>query len=187
MHSNTTELTKESFEDFKQRLHDLRRGNRVDDHCTSSAIVQVRQDKKVYGFDPDYGDNKVIIIPEDDHATYDTPMEWFADLDEEAKEAINAQLAEDEEPPFPELTEFNQWDFAADYEGVSITCWQYQTEVINTHLTMESAEKFIKNQRHNYPNAYTYVDSQWRVPEYNVIIDAILDGKIGFINPEEKP
>lgn len=187
MHSNTTPLTQEMFEDFKQRLHDLRRGNLVDKHCTSFAIVQVRQDERVYGFDPDYGDNKVIICPEDDHAVYNTPLEWFESLDEDAKQEVNEALAEDEFESFTELTESQQWDFVSDFDGLDITCWKYETKVINTHLTMESAKEFIENQRHNYPNAYTYVDSQWRVPEYNVIIDAILDGKIGFINPEEKP
>jgi hypothetical protein len=181
----SNEITQEFFEDFKSRLHNLRRGELVHQHITADAYVQVRRTVRVYGFTSDFSDNPVIVDTLN-HDSFDTPDEWYESLEPEEKEVITEALAEDDEI-FEDLSDHRKWETIDLLDQYDVVRWNTKEEILSTHMTMESALTFIERHKHNYPSAYTYVESAYRMPEYNLIMNAILDGKIGFINPEEKP
>ena len=53
-------------------------------------------------------------------------------------------------------------------------------EPLTYHFTKESAEKFMKARPYAYGDMRIYTNSQHDVPEFNMIIDALLDGDITF-------
>jgi hypothetical protein len=146
-------VSKEYFEDFVRRLHYHRRGDGVADHCTRDAIFIVQQLKHMCGFDPQYSDKYVWIDRDNDNAEADARTARRLDaLDDDGRS-------------------FGGWEkvYFEEY-------WEY----VCAHFTRESAEAFIKRKGHDYDELRIWVDCQVYCPEYNAIVDGILDGKIVF-------
>jgi hypothetical protein len=57
-----------------------------------------------------------------------------------------------------------------DYEEVGI---KERYEDYSVHLTVESAERFIRENKHHLTDPRTYVKHSWRVPEIKTMLTAI--------------
>ena len=174
------DLTPALFEDFRQRLIHHCRGEGVADHCTADAIFIVRARRLVYGFGPDYIDNRVVIHGDRKHFS---PQEYWDDLNEEERAELDEAAREYSCFDFLELYEDDQWEFLGELEDHTVTGWDSRWEYVNVHFTREAAEAFIQRKAHDYPlGLRIYVDAQLYCWEWNTIKAAIMDGRLGLVN-----
>jgi len=71
---------------------------------------------------------------------------------------------------FNEVFEPDYHDLPDGYKRVYL---QEVEEVVTTHLTQDDAEWFIERKKHDYPNAYTYVESAYWSPQLKQLQDWI--------------
>jgi hypothetical protein len=64
-------------------------------------------------------------------------------------------------------------DFTDLPDEYSVIHFQEIEEVLTTHFTKMGAEDFIARKKHDYPNAYTYVESAYWSPELRELQDWI--------------
>jgi uncharacterized Ntn-hydrolase superfamily protein len=176
--ANGDNLTKESFDDFVSRLHHGVRGDGVNRHHTANAIFIVQQKIRTYGYTEDYSDMRMVY--RDDNAWYSIKEFWDALDDDERKElddiANNMYCSK-----FMEFDEFIQWNILEDDQNkFTVTRYKEDWEYVNSHLTRDAADAFIKRKKHDYDELRVYVDSQYWCWEFNEIIEAILDGKLVY-------
>ena len=79
------------------------------------------------------------------------------------------------------LSESDQWDILADLPEHTVSGWDERWEHVNSHLTKEAAEAFIRRKKHDYRDGLrVYVEAQIYCWEFNEIIKGLLDGRIVF-------
>ena len=67
----------------------------------------------------------------------------------------------------------------------TITGWDERWEHVGTHFTKEAAEAFIARKKHDYSDGLrVYVEAQPYAWEFEAIKNAIMDGKLVFIEGE---
>jgi hypothetical protein len=147
------ELTKETFEDFVNRLRYHNKGEGVNDHCTRDPIFIVQSRKRVYGFDQQYEGDYVWCDTANEHDEADALMAKRLDvLDDGGRET-------------------GKWE-----KVYYVDRWDY----VCSHFTKEAASTFIDRKKHDHHELRIYVDCQLYCWEYNAIINGLLDGKITF-------
>lgn len=164
------DMTPDSFQDFLTRLKYHNRGEGVDDHCTANPIFIVQSLVYIDGIDLDYD-----------------PRYFWTDNDHEIEltdEELEKELAEYK----AEGGEYDEFDINWHKEVVNGNDTLYQKigyaerwEYVCAHFTREAAEAFIKRKKHDYRKLRIFVDSQYRCPEFNAIVNGLLSGKIGLI------
>lgn len=174
-------LTVETFDDFVVRLRHDCEGDGVKLHYTADAFFIVQEKVRSYGYTEDYSDD--IMIYRDDY-TWNSIKEFWDDLDEDEQKtldevALNGFL---EGEKFMELDELNQW-YLLENEQTEFTAVRYQEdwEYVNAHFTRDAAEAFINRKKHDYDKLRIYVDSQYWCWEFNAIKNAILSGKLKYV------
>jgi len=147
------ELTKETFDDFVNRLRYHNKGEGVNDHCTANPVFIVQKRERVYGFDSDYVSDYVWINADNDHA----------EADERTARRLDA-LYDDGRctKEWKRVYYVDRWDYVC------------------AHFTKEAATAFITRKGHDYEGLRVWVDSQYWCWEFNAIINGLLDGKITF-------
>lgn len=173
-------LTAENWTDFVNRLRHHCVGDGVRWHETSCPIFVVQSKLLVTGIDPDYTDKK-IILRED--SKWFSPAEYFASLDEEEQKELNETSQNQSDCDFLDAPEWEQYEIIADQPDNTVTGYVEQWVHINSHLTKEGAEAFIRRKAHDYDELRVYVESQYYCWEFNTIRNAILAGVIGYIEP----
>ena len=148
-------LTREYFDAFVQRLHHGRRGDGVKDHWTRDAIFIVQKRNRIMGMDGSYNSDDYIWV------NYERDCE---EADERTSRRLDAL----------------DNGFDRDLRGWEKVYYMDVWEYVSAHFTKESAEAFIKRKGHDYDELRVYVDCQVYCPEYNAIVDGILDGEIVF-------
>lgn len=153
-------MNKEQFDILKERLtfsrsyQDNESGN-YRAH-TSDPIFCVQSLKRVYGVKPDFSWENL-----EEHYYVDDAGDYFDSLEEVREYFEDEDIDEDD-------------DRIEVY--YSATVW----EDINHHLTRESAERYIEENRHNLHGPRVYVKSLNRCKEMIGLIDAIIAGKLEF-------
>ena len=149
------ELTKEYFDDFVRRLHHGRRGDGVNDHCTRDAIFIVQKRNRILGMDGSYNCDDYVWVNHD--------------LDCKEADERTARRLDALDDGFDR--NLRGWE-----KVYYMDIWEY----VCAHFTKESAEAFVKRKGHDYDELRVYVECQFYCPEYNAIVDGILDGQIVF-------
>ncbi len=173
-------LTEATFADFVQRLRYHVRGEGVDDHCTADALFVVQSREIIFGIDRDYTDKTAVAIED---SMYFSPQEYWDDH-EDMRARLDAAAHEVDEMPFLSLEEYEQWDILAELPEHTVSGWDERWNYVNSHLTKEAAEAFIKRKKHDYRRGLrVYVEAQVYCWEFNQIIGALMDGRITFATP----
>jgi hypothetical protein len=165
-------LTEETWNDFVSRLRHDCVGKGVEDHYTADAIFIVQAKRRIFGIDPDFGGDKVVLY---DESYWLSPEDYYNDLDDEGKEDLDAKSI----IGFLELRDWQQWDLLAELEDHTVTGVIDEWEYVNAHLTKDSAEAFIARKKHDYRDGLRVcVEAQVYCWEYNTIKEAILSGRL---------
>ena len=172
-------LNNETWNNFIERLKYHNQGEGVSYHCTAHPIFTVREKVKVTGSD----DDEVGIYCEDNY--YDDIDEAFNDLDEDIACKVREYVDEFEVYAWNELDDHSKADAINNVISDSyIYYWRWDYRTVNSHLTKEAAERFIKRKQHDHGKLSIYVESAYWCWELRTIIDAMLDGKIKYIGDE---
>lgn len=173
-----------TFADFVARLRHDCIGAGAHDHCTADAIFIVQAKRIVYGIDTDYSDNRVLL----DHCNegeWFTPKEYWADQDRDGRASVNKAMQEWSGCQFMKASESDQWYVLGEMKDHCVTGWHENWEYINAHLTKDAADAFIKRKKHDYPKGMrVYVDSQYYAWEFNEIKEALMAGRLQYVEQE---
>lgn len=171
-------LTPATWADFVQRLRYHCKGEGVREHCTADAIFIVEAKRLIYGIEPGYTDNRVVIH---DDSVWFSPQEYWEDADEEERAELH-RIANEEhatDDGFLSLDADDQWCVLGELEDHTVTGWDERWEYVNSHFTKEAAEAFIRRKKHDYPHGLRInVDAQLYCWEWNAIKAAIMDGRL---------
>ena len=163
------ELTKEFFDEFLTRLKYQHRGKGVDDHCTAHPMFTVQCLKYIPGisleYDPDY-----FWIDSDHEGEY-SAKEFEEVLDEYISDG---NIIDKFDKKYDDVVTIDGGAEIIFQRVGYVETWEH----VNSHLTKEGAEAFIKRKKHDYKELRIYVDSQYHCWEFNTIIDGLLSGKI---------
>ncbi len=179
--ANGAKLTEATFADFVQRLRHHVRGEGVDDHCTADALFVVQSREIIFGIDRDYTDKTAVAIED---SMYFSVQEYWDDAGDHCKEQLEAMADGSYEKPFLKVDEQDQWDMIALLDDHTVSGWNDRWDYVNSHLTKEAAEAFIKRKKHDYQRGLrVYVEAQVYCWEFNQIIEALMDGRIVLATP----
>lgn len=175
------ELNNETWSDFIERLKYQHHGEGVNQHFTASPIFTVREKVKVTGSD----DDNVGIYCQDDY--YDDVDEALSALDEDMAKKVLEQADEYHVYEWAELDDYSKANAITEViQDAYIYYWKWDYKTVNTHLTREAAERFIKRKQHDYGELHVYVESAYWCWELRTIIDGILSGKIKYIGDDNE-
>lgn len=175
--SKGAELTAETWADFVARLHHDCVGEGVKRHYTADAVFLV--EKRVWQAVPeDLSDIRRILT--DGHE--ETPEEFFADLEDEEKTALNEAAG----GSFLGADGYDMSDALSKlYPDSTLFYVEERWEFVCQHFTRDAADAFIRRKGHDYREGLrVYVDATSYSWELNTIKAAILDGRIGFIQKD---
>ena len=179
------ELTQDTFNEFKERLHFHNKGVGVKKHCTSNPIFIVQKLDRVYSLDSSYAD-KWIIRNANGECHWDSVKELLDDLYDEELKQLFKNTGCSSKADYLAMDEYEQRDWLEDldFERVYyIEQWLH----VNSHFTREGAEAFIQRKKHDYPGGLRiYVESQYYCWEYNMIIQGLLSGEIRLLEKSEE-
>lgn len=171
-------LNKATWDDFVARLRHDCVGEGVDDHCTSNALFVVHCKRRDYGVSEDYTDKMVVYC---DETSWFTPQAYWDDASFDVKARLDTVSQYDNDCPFLEADERDQWGILGDLDDHTVTGYTERWEYVNSHFTKDAAEAFIKRKKHDYPDGLrVYVESQQYTWEFNAIKDAILNGQLVY-------
>ncbi len=173
-------LTKETFEDFLDRLRHDCIGAGVRDHCTAEAIFIVERRRINAGLDMDYTDQRLVYWDSGESVAY-SPAEYWKDQSSYQKSQLNKKMQEWAGCQFMKGSESDQWYVLGELEEHTVTGWSESWDYLNAHFTKDAAEAFIRRKKHDYPHGMrVYVDSQFYAWEFNQIKTALLKGNLVF-------
>ena len=178
-------MKKEDFEGLVSRLEYWNRGAGVNDHCTAGPIFEVQEKKRRYGIDMDYCSTSCLIT--DDGQGEIDPNSYYDELEEEDQAAMDKESQDRGYESFKEVaTEDDARDIiqAIDSE-ITVTGYHDEWVHVNTHLTREGAEAFIKRKKHDHGELRIYVGSLYWCAEFQNLIHAMLDGEVVFNEKKE--
>ena len=171
--ANGAKLTAETFADFIERLKYHNRGDGVNWHHTADPIFMVQKHATIYGLDDEYGEGKIVHF---DDSTWNSPQEYWDDLEDDEQEGLNVSANEVWGNDFLDCDESEQWLILEGIDGRTVCGIKKEWQTVNAHLTREAAEAFIRRKQHDYPQLRVYVESMCYGWEYQEIIKALCDG-----------
>jgi hypothetical protein len=169
-------LTAETWADFVARLHHDVKGDGVNQHHTRDATFLV--EKRVWREVPEENSD-IRRIYCDGHT--ETPEDFYADLDDAAQAEYN-------EAAGGSFVDADSYDMREALEklcpGAHLLHVAEDWEFVCQHFTRAAADAFITRKAHDYRDGLrVYVGCTTYSWELNAIKAAILDGRIGFIQP----
>lgn len=184
-------LTKENFDEFISRLKHHHVGEGVEYHYTANPIFNVEARTRIYGISDEYTDNFAICATE---SVWTDPDEFVADMPDDVKKEFFDSQYDWCVADWDELSDYQKIEQVKDFvndsdhfyvNDITVTGYIEKWEVVNSHLTKEGAEAFIKRKKHDYPDGLRiYVDSQYYSWEWNSIIEGLLSGKIAYLGEQ---
>ncbi len=156
-------------ENFDILIHNLRN---QDNLGTADPVYTVQEKVCVYGFEDGYEDGWKWCGKEQVFDTTQELLDWLIEneylTDKEVKEAEEFEI-----DLLLQQHEYNQI-------GIK-HYWKH----VNTHLTREAAEAFIKRKQHDYGELRIWVDSLYWCYEFKDIVNALRDGKLVLKEEQE--
>lgn len=175
-----------TYESWQEFVAELQESHDKHNCATSNPIWMVQELQKIGGMDPDYSDRSQWVI--DGENTHETAQALFDQLEAVERHAINAYTIRECDQLFDDL----DGDHAAQdgllecyaLENNTNWCKVYYTEnwvTVQAFATRHDADRFIKRQSHNYKELRVYVESMWRSPQLNNLIQAVLEGELKLV------
>lgn len=172
-------LTAETWKDFVSRLRHHCLGDGVAEHCTAAAIFMVEARRLIYGISLDYTD-KVAIIHDD--SAWHSPEEYYNESAKDEQKTLDGLAHDKGFASFLSAGEYEQLSIIESLPDHTVTGWDERWEHVGTHFTKEAAEAFIARKKHDYRDGLrVYVEAQPYAWEFETIKNAIMDGKICFV------
>lgn len=173
------EINPATWADFVARLHHDCVGDGARDHCTADAIFIVQAKRHIFGIDRDYTDRWAVIV-DDKH--WETPGAYHAELSDEGKANLDRIALFHCESSFLEVDQRQQWSILEDLPDHTVTGMGDRWEYVCSHFTKDAAEAFIRRKKHDYRDGIrVYVDAQVHCWEFSAIKEAILSGRLAFV------
>ena len=179
-------MKKEQWNEFLERLKYWNLGEGVRNHGTANPIFEVKEKVRVYGLDSQYSENSVWFDNENERSWDDIPsllkdLDESGEIDDLFRETgdYNCKTVGD----YLRLHEFDQEKFL-ERLGFNEVWYVEEWKHVNTHLTSEGAQRFIDRKQHDYGELKIWVDSLYWCFEFQEVIEAILNGEIGYIEKE---
>lgn len=136
----------------------------------------------IYGISEDYTDKIAIIV---DDSVWHSIEEYWADCDEDERKALDVIALDAGYDSFLMAGDSNAYSIVEQLSYHTITGWDERWEHVGTHFTKEAAEAFIARKKHDYSDGLrVYVEAQPYAWEFEAIKNAIMDGKLVFIEGE---
>ena len=173
-------MKKEEFETLIERLKywNLSEEGR-DKHCTANPIFTVQEKVRIHGFDSEYSDH--FEFGKGD-CYYDSVSDFLESVDEEQELKIINEWGKEYFGKKPvnlkEIPEYKLMDFLVDCYDYSRVYYKEDWKHINTHLTREAAEAFIKRNQHDHGELRIYVESLYWCWEFKDLIEGLANGDI---------
>lgn len=171
-------LTAETFDDFVSRLRYDVVGDGVKRHYTADAIFRVEQKTRVYGISEDYGGTSCIYL---DDVVWNSIESFWGDASEEDRELLDDMATKEWDCKFLSLRSMFQWELLENFKDYIVSSYVEEWVHVNSHLTYDAAEAFIKRKQHDYNELRIYVDSNYWCWEFKSIINGILSGKLKYV------
>lgn len=151
-------MTPEELADLANEL------NTQDNRITSHPLFIVEQEKRIYGMNGEQCDDLEYIW------VYSEDSEYTCEPDE-----VCDQIREDCEND-PDLGILNLHDEEIDPEEWGYEQWFYVTEMEfkSAHLTERAANLYITQNSHRMRNPRTFVTSQYRCHEWNMVREHLM-------------
>lgn len=182
-------LTADTWADFVRRLRHHCRGDGVKDHYTAYAVFTVQARRLVTGLHIDYAEHRLVYENDDPECQWTDPAAFWNDADEETRQAVNKTTASEwpsEDVEFTSLEPWQQWVVLEHMADYTVTGYYEEWENVGVHFTREAADAFIKRKAHDHPlGLRVYVDAQPYAWEFEAIKNAIMDGRLRFIEELE--
>ncbi|TDX48300.1 hypothetical protein [Orenia marismortui] len=172
-------LSKEEMEFLKDLGRELKE---QDNLGTAKPLVwQIREDKKVFGLDPLYAEDRVCIV--------DCEGNTFYTVEEAMEDIEDWHYSNDEEVPqkvkeMDDLEElFNYMSDELGMDDLHYTGYEETHEYKGAFLTRKAAEIHLKKNHYHYKNGTVYCNHGWRNPELKRLLEIvekfadIVDGK----------
>ena len=178
-------MGKTEFEEFKKRLYFHNRDREgVDRHITANPIFNVQTKERIYHIEFSEAEGIIYVDSDEPEYSYDSIEELYDSLSENDSETYHKlkKYCDDEDIDFDELYTDEQIDIVENELNIHRCGYIEQWRYVNSHLTREGAEEFIKRKKHDYGEMRIWVGSQNLCWEFNDIIKGILDGEIGYID-----
>jgi hypothetical protein len=173
-------MTEDYFNDFIKRLKYHNIGDGVDDHCTANPIFNVMKRRIISGIDFDYTDNRLIYSLDDTDYYFRSYQEFYNNLDEQDKLKLDKLSQVWSRDVFLNLNDNDKIYVIGRFdEDLNVVGFEEEWEYVNSHLTREGAEDFIKACK-NKENYEIHVESLCKCKEFNMIIEALLQGKLVY-------
>lgn len=173
------EINPATWADFVARLHHDCVGDGARDHGTADAIFIVQANRHIFGIDRDYTDRWAVIV-EDDH--WESPAAYYADLFDDGKANLDRLATEECGSGFLDADQNQQWSILEDLPDHTVTGMDERWEYVCSHITRDAAEAFIRRKKHDYRDGIRVnVDAQVHCWEFNAIKEAILSGRLAFV------
>lgn len=144
-----------------------------DNRCTDKPLIwQIRDNKRVFGLDPLYSDDKVCIVEGCEGTTYYTIeecVEFIEEWHEDNGEEVPPEVYEMDD--LSELCSYmNDMD---EYDNYYYTGYEDTFELKNAFLTEKSAQLHLKKNGYHYKKGRVYCSHGWRNPELKRLLDIV--------------
>lgn len=174
-----------TLDEWLQFVADLRTSQTEFNAGTANPIFHVQEEKKVYGFDPEYSD-KSCWIDGEDGTEFKSAQYYFDELDAEDNHELNSLAIEEHSELFSDLREDDQCDVLEKFsENKELHLYKtsFKTEWfdVGVFLTRQEADWFIKRKQHDYGKLRVFVKSLYMAPQFKGLIQAILNGEIKYV------
>lgn len=143
-----------------QHIGDLLRTQ--DNRITGEPLFCVQKMRRVYGIDPQWGEDKYIWqYTECSEVTYESDEDLRDALLEEADDDAPRRFAESY--PDGHFADQMEWEGSGVHEKIYYVAYW---ETVTVHFTEEAADLYVKQNAHNLGEHRVYVTSQYRCHDW---------------------
>lgn len=141
--------------------------------------------RRDFAIDQDYTDKLAVYI---DELVWFSPQEYWDDCDDGKRADLDGIAAEEYDRKFLDLDPFFQWEILGELPDHTVSGWDDRWEYVCAHLTRDAADAFISRKKHDYPDGLRVaVEAQVYCWEFNAIKEAILSGRLQFVDAPMAP
>ena len=183
-------MSKFTYASWQNFVAELQESHDEHNCSTRDPIWMVQELQKTWGMDSDYSDSFKWVV--DGESEYKSAQVLFDDLDAHGRHEVNEFCLKDGDILFDDLDgdESSQDELLERFADELNYDWSkvYYSEnwvTVQAFLTRQDADRFIGRHNHNFKELRVYVESMWRSPQLNNLIQAVLEGELKLVKGGE--